>query len=66
MTQGFGFSGAFRCGLFPDTVDNPELSVSVMVALGRDGNMVGKKHLIALDLGFNSSLPCINYVTLCW
>lgn len=42
MTQGFGFSGAFSCGLFPDTMDNRELSVSVMVAFGRDGNMVGK------------------------
>lgn len=42
MTQGFGFSGAFSCGLFPDTMDNQELSVSVMVVFGRDGNLVGK------------------------
>lgn len=42
MTDGFGFSGAFSCGLFPGTINDQELSVSVMVAFGRDGNLVGK------------------------
>lgn len=57
MTWGFGFSGAFSCGLFPDRMDGQELSVSVMVVFGRDGNLVGKKKTIALesDLSFNSS-----------
>lgn len=48
MTQGFGFSGAFSCGLFPERMDGQELSVSVMVVFRRDGNLVGKK-TIALN-----------------
>lgn len=50
MTQGFGFSGAFSCGLFPDTMGDQETSVSVMATFGRDGNLVGKKYLIALEI----------------
>lgn len=44
MTWGFGFSGAFSFGLFPDTVDDQELSVSVIVVFGRDGDLVGKNN----------------------
>lgn len=66
MTWGFGFSGAFSCGLFPDRMDGQELSVSVMVVFGRDGNLVGKKK----QLPWNQiwvlipALPCISSVTL--
>ena len=42
MTWGFGFSGAFSFGLFPDTMDDQELSVSVIVVFGRNGDLVGK------------------------
>ena len=44
MTGGFGFSGAFSCGLFPHTMDDQELSVSVLVEFERDGNLGGKEN----------------------
>lgn len=52
MTQGLGFSGAFSCGLFPDTMVNQGLCVSVMVAFGRDGNLVGKNNCFGIRSKF--------------
>lgn len=44
--MGFGFSGAFSCGLFSDIMDNQELPVSVMAVFGRSDDLVGKNTLL--------------------